>query len=62
MRSMSVLIADSHPDCAESLALVLRILGYDVWIADDGPTALRKAEMQWPDAAIKSRRIGLEGE
>lgn len=47
-----VLIADDHPDAAESMAILLRINGYDVQNAFDGEEALRIAEQFRPHAIL----------
>jgi PAS domain S-box-containing protein len=47
-----VLIADDNRDAAESLAVLLRLQGHEVILADDGETALRLFEEQRPEVAL----------
>jgi two-component system CheB/CheR fusion protein len=47
-----VLIADDNQDCAESLAMMLRLKGYDVRTADDGPRAIEVAAQFLPEAVL----------
>ena len=50
--SLRILVADDNSDAAESLTLLLRILGADVSVANDGDEALRIAETFLPQAMI----------
>jgi two-component system CheB/CheR fusion protein len=50
--ALRVLVVDDDPDTAESLALMLRLYGYEVSIALDGPSALQAAEAYWPDVVL----------
>lgn len=50
--SRRVLIADDNNDAAESLAMLLRLDGHDVAIANDGEAALQMFERAKPDAAL----------
>ena len=54
-----VLVVDDNVDAAESLAEVLRLLGHDVEVAHDGPSALEKARASAPDLLLCD--IGLPG-
>jgi CheY-like chemotaxis protein len=54
-----VLIVDDNEDAAQSLAMLLRMLGQDVRTAPDGPTALDVAGAFQPDIAFLD--IGLPG-
>jgi CheY-like chemotaxis protein len=56
---LRVLIVEDNADAANSLGMLLRLLGYDVKIAADGPTALRLATAAPPDVAFVD--IGLPG-
>ena len=47
-----VLVVDDHVDAAESLALLLKLLGHDVRVAHDGRTALALAEPDPPEVAF----------
>jgi len=47
-----VLIADDNEDCAESLAMLLRLKGYDVRTASDGPQAIQVAAQFLPEAVL----------
>ncbi|WP_445661322.1 PAS domain S-box protein [Azohydromonas aeria] len=54
-----VLVVDDHRDAAESLALLLRMSGHDVEVAQDGPMALRTAAAFRPNVVLLD--IGLPG-
>lgn len=54
-----VLVVDDHHDAAESLALLLRMSGHDVQVAQDGPMALGMAAALRPDIVLLD--IGLPG-
>jgi signal transduction histidine kinase/ActR/RegA family two-component response regulator len=54
-----ILVADDNSDLAESMAMLLRFEGHEVWIANDGPSALDLAERIEPNAAVLD--IGLPG-
>jgi CheY-like chemotaxis protein len=56
---LRVLVVEDHVDSAVSLAMILRLLDYEVVIAADGPTALEKAHSQHPDVVLLD--IGLPG-
>jgi PAS domain S-box-containing protein len=47
-----ILVADDNRDAAESLAVLLRLEGHEVMVADDGPSALRVFDEQRPDVAL----------
>lgn len=47
-----VLVVDDNRDAAESLALLLRLNGYDVRVAYDGEAALQVARDYLPDVAV----------
>jgi PAS domain S-box-containing protein len=59
VRRCSVLVADDNRDAAESLAMVLRFAGYEVFIAFDGAEALATGQRERPRAAIID--IGMPG-
>jgi hypothetical protein len=54
-----VLVVDDHHDAAESMALLLRMSGHDVQVAQDGPMALGMAAAFRPDIVLLD--IGLPG-
>jgi CheY-like chemotaxis protein/two-component sensor histidine kinase len=54
-----VLVVDDHPDAAESLGEIVRMLGHTVELAYDGPSALDKARAKPPDVVLCD--IGLPG-
>jgi CheY-like chemotaxis protein len=56
---MRILVVEDLKDSAETLALMLRLSGYEVTVAPDGPTALRAAEQEQPDVILLD--IGLPG-
>jgi CheY-like chemotaxis protein len=54
-----VLLVEDHPDGRVALALLLRLWGFEVEVAGDGPDGLRKALDWHPDVALLD--IGLPG-
>jgi len=52
-----VLVADDHRDTADSLEMLLSLLGHEVTVAYDGPSALRAAVTSSPDVMLLD--IGL---
>jgi len=54
---LRVLVVEDNQDTATSLAMVLRLSGYDVRVAFDAPAALKEVAEWSPDAAILD--IGL---
>jgi PAS domain S-box-containing protein len=59
VRRGRVLVTDDNRDAAESLALVLRFAGYEVFIAFSGAEALEIASRERPNAALID--IGMPG-
>jgi len=59
VRRGRILVADDNRDAAESLALVLRFSGYEVFIAFSGTEALEIGQRERPRAAIID--IGMPG-
>lgn len=51
-RPFAVLVVDDDPDCAESLALVLRLNGFDVRSAYDADAALAQVNGWQPQAVL----------
>src|SRR5437588_60470 len=47
-----VLVVDAYPDAADSIALLLRLWGYDVRVAYTGPAALDLARTFLPDVVL----------
>ncbi len=56
---LRILVVDDNCDAAESLAMLLGIDGYPVWMAHDGPTALDMAQAVGPELILLD--IGLPG-
>ncbi len=54
-----VLVVDDNVDAAESLADLLRLLGHEVTVAHDGPSAIEQASRDLPDVVLCD--IGLPG-
>jgi CheY-like chemotaxis protein len=54
-----VLVVDDNVDAAESIAMILRVSGYDVRCVYDGPTVLQAAKAYRPDVVVLD--IGLPG-
>jgi CheY-like chemotaxis protein len=52
-----IVVVDDNRDAAESIAEVLRTMGHDVRVANDGPTALEVVEGFDPEVAVLD--IGL---
>lgn len=57
--SRRVLVVDDNVDAAESLAMVLELLGHEVCIAFDGEAALREADRLRPEIVLLD--IGMPG-
>lgn len=57
--ALRVLLVEDDPDTAATTALWLRMSGYDVQVAADGPQALQAAEADSPDVVLLD--IGLPG-
>jgi two-component system CheB/CheR fusion protein len=59
---LRVLVVDSWSDAADSLAMLLRLHGFDVSVAYDGPSALASAYINPPAAVIAELALpGLDG-
>ncbi|WP_437916758.1 ATP-binding protein [Sorangium sp. So ce302] len=58
-RKLRVLIVEDNVDAASTLADALLALGQEVWIAGDGPSALKAAAEHRPDLVLLD--IGLPG-
>jgi CheY-like chemotaxis protein len=56
---LRVLVVEDNTDGADTLAMVLRLDGYDVEIARDGPSALVKGQEYKPDVVLLD--LGLPG-
>ena len=56
---MHILVADDNQDAAESLAMLLRISGYEVTVAHTGPAALEAAVKLRPQIGVLD--IGMPG-
>lgn len=54
-----VLVVDDYHDCADSLAMLLRMQGYDVLVAYGGQAALEAAVSYQPDVAFLD--LGMPG-
>ncbi len=54
-----ILVVDDNRDSADSLAMLLRLGGHEVWVAHDGPKALEMAALIQPGTLIVD--IGLPG-
>lgn len=57
--SRRVLVVDDNRDAATSLGVLLRMLGADVMVVHDGPTALREYATYGPDTILLD--IGMPG-
>ena len=56
---LRVLVVDDNVDAAESLVLLLELLGHTAWAAHDGPEGLAAIEARRPDVVLLD--IGLPG-
>jgi PAS domain S-box-containing protein len=54
-----VLVVDDNVDAAKSIAMILKLSGYDVHCVHDGPSALEAAQAYRPDVVVLD--IGLPG-
>jgi len=58
-RRARILLVEDNPDVAESMQLLLEILGHEVAVVHDGPTAIDVARAHRPDVMLID--IGLPG-
>ena len=49
---LRVLVVEDDEDTASSLAILLRLYGYEVEVAADGPSALRAVQASLPDVVL----------
>ncbi len=57
-----VLVADDYVDAANSLALLLEVWGYEVFIAHTGPQALACARRHRPEVVLLELKLqGMDG-
>jgi CheY-like chemotaxis protein len=54
-----ILVVEDNPDCADSMCLLLRFFGHEVWVARTGPEGVRLARTCRPDVVLCD--IGLPG-
>ncbi len=54
-----LLVVDDNTDAADSLAILLRLQGHEVWVAYDGPAALDMAKSHQPEMVFLD--IGMPG-
>jgi two-component system CheB/CheR fusion protein len=60
--ALRVLIVEDDPDSAQMLALLLRLWGYEVAVANDGPDALDTALTFRPDVVLLDLALpGMDG-
>jgi CheY-like chemotaxis protein len=57
--NLRVLVVDDNPDMAHALARLVKLLGHDVHVAQDGPTGLEAARSYRPDTVLLD--VGLPG-
>ena len=55
--ALRLLVVEDDEDTVASLAMLLRLNGYDVEVASDGPSALRAVRVRLPDVILLD--IGL---
>jgi CheY-like chemotaxis protein len=51
-RPLRILVVDDNKDAAESTAFLLRVWGYEVEVAADGPSAVLKAQARLPEVVL----------
>jgi two-component system OmpR family response regulator len=56
---LRILVVEDYEDSAQSMKILLRLLGHDVEVAFDGIEAIAKAKLQQPDVVLLD--IGLPG-
>lgn len=57
-----ILVVDDHEDVAYLFERILKIHGYRVTVACDGPTALDMAVADWPDGVVTDYQMpGMKG-
>lgn len=56
---MHILVVDDSRDAADSLAMVINLLGHSTSVAYDGPAALEAARQRRPDVVLLD--LGLPG-
>jgi PAS domain S-box-containing protein len=56
---LRILVVDDNEDAADSLAMLLRLRGHDVAVANDGPSALEMAAASVPNLVLLD--IGMPG-
>ena len=54
-----MVVADDNRDAADSMAMILRLSGHDVWVAHSGEEALQTARQTSP--AVMILDIGMPG-
>jgi CheY-like chemotaxis protein len=60
--SLRVLVVEDDPDSAQTLALLLKLWGYEVAVANDGPDALDAASTFQPDVVFLDLALpGMDG-
>jgi CheY-like chemotaxis protein len=60
--ALRVMCVDDHPDTADSLAILLELVGYEAKVCYDGESALAAAEEFRPDACILDLTMpGIDG-
>lgn len=50
--SRRILVIDDNQESADTMAVLLRVFGHEVWTAYDGPTALDLARLQPPEVVL----------
>jgi CheY-like chemotaxis protein len=60
MNPLRVLVVDDNQDAADSLALLLKMLGEEACAAYDGPTALKLACVFRPEVALLDLDLGCD--
>lgn len=57
--ALRILVVDDNDDAAESMAILLRMSGHEVWTAHCGPTGLQSAQDHKPEVILMD--LGLPG-
>ena len=57
MTGLRILIVEDNPDCAESMAMLLRLYGHEVEVARNSSTAWEKAQDHQADVVLLDIRL-----
>ena len=59
---LRILVVEDNPDCADSMAMLLRMYGHCPEVAKDGPAALKATQVHLPDVVLLDIALpGIDG-